>query len=302
MKRKALGKGLRSLIREQPPPLAKPPASRTSQGLQQIDLDRISPNPDQPREEFDPVKLEELAASLSTQGVLQPVVVRPRADGGFELIAGERRWRAAQLAGLMKIPAVVRKVTDEQRLELALIENLQRADLNPLEAARAFQALIDDLKLTQEEVAQRVGKKRATIANILRLLNLPREIQEKIRSGELSLGHAKALASLTDSKAQIDVATRVVRQALSVRQAEALVAGLIKGSTQTPVAAAERDPNVQAAEEQLQSAVGTRVRITQNKSGGGKIELHFFSHEEMERVFQLVLSASAAKAKTNVPT
>ena len=191
-KRRALGKGLRSLIRERPPqPAPKPPvAARPGQGLEQIDLDRISPNPEQPRQQFDQANLEQLAASLRRDGLLQPVIVRPRVDGGFELIAGERRWRAAQLAGLMKIPALIRKVGDEQMLELALIENLQRDDLNPLEAAHAFQSLIDDLGLTQEEVAGRVGKKRATISNILRLLHLPREIQEKIESGELTLGHA----------------------------------------------------------------------------------------------------------------
>ena len=296
-KRRALGKGLRSLIRERPPqPAPKPPvAARPGQGLEQIDLDRISPNPEQPRQQFDQANLEQLAASLRRDGLLQPVVVRPRADGGFELIAGERRWRAAQLAGLMKIPALIRKVGDEQMLELALIENLQRDDLNPLEAAHAFHSLIDDLGLTQEEVAGRVGKKRATISNTLRLLHLPREIQEKIESGELTLGHAKALASLTDSKAQIELATRLVRETLSVRQTEAIVAGMVKGTTKKAPKPEERDPNIQAAEEQLQSAIGTRVRITQGKSGAGKIELHFFSHQEMERVFQLILAVSTAK-------
>ena len=201
----------------------------------------------------------------------------------------------------MKIPALIRKVGDEQMLELALIENLQRDDLNPLEAAHAFHSLIDDLGLTQEEVAGRVGKKRATISNILRLLHLPREIQEKIESGELTLGHAKALASLTDPKAQIELATRLVRETLSVRQTEAIVAGMVKGTTKKAPKPEERDPNIQAAEEQLQSAIGTRVRITQGKSGAGKIELHFFGHEEMERVFQLILAASA-KRPTDVPT
>jgi len=231
---------------------------------------------------------------LKQQGVLQPVVVRPRpGDGGFELIAGERRWRAAQIAGLLKIPALVRDVEDERLLELALIENIQREELNPIEAASAFQALIDDLGLSQQEVADRVGKQRATIANSLRLLNLPPAIQEQIQTGQLSSGHAKALASLSSRKEQIDIANSIIKRGHSVRQVEAMVARLrkVEPGLTAPSKGKEQDPNVAAAAETLQSALGTKVKIHQSKKGG-RIELHFYSTEELERVYQLILEAT----------
>ena len=300
MKRKALGKGLRSLIPTTPPtvrPAREAQPEPLAAGLPQIDVDRIQPNRDQPREHFEPTALEELAASLKAQGLLQPVIVRPTHGGRYELIAGERRWRAAQIAGLLKIPAVIRDVSDDKLLELALIENLQREELNALEEARAYQTLIDDLDLTQQDVADRVGKQRATIANALRLLNLPQAVQELIRAGQLSAGHAKALAALANTKAQVELAQRVAREGLSVRVVETLVrrAGQPAATVRAPEP--ERDPNVAAAEDTLQRAVGTKVRILQGKSGAGRLELHFFSGEELDRVYQLILRAAKRRSE-----
>jgi len=257
----------------------------------QIDIDRIAPNPKQPRTQFDEEPLRELARSLKSQGVLQPVVVRPRPDGGFELVAGERRWRAAQLAGLLKLPAVVKDVADDKLLELALIENIQRADLNPLEMAVAYQSLIDDLDLSQQEVADRVGKQRATVTNALRLLNLPRAVQDLIRSGQLSGGHAKALAALTDSNLQIEMAQAFVNDDVSVRQAEALVARAVKRPPSRRKTPAERDPNVVAAEDALQLALGTKARIVPSGKGG-RLEIHYFSDEELTRIYDLIIDAT----------
>jgi ParB family chromosome partitioning protein len=297
MKRKALGKGLSSLIPDKPPPGAikarQQEAETTPEtGLLQIDLDQIRPNKGQPREQFDPVQLEELAQSVQAQGVLQPVIVRLNPEGGYDLVAGERRWRAAQIAGLMKIPAVVKEVADDRMLEIALIENLQREELNPIEEANAYQSLIDDLRLTQQEIADRVGKQRATIANALRLLNLPAEVQGLIKTAQISAGHAKALAALTVASEQIELARQIAKLGLSVRQAEALAGRIVRRSSRSlPKKQPVRDPNVVAAEETLQSAIGTRVRIVQGKKGG-RLEIHFFSDEELERVYQLVLNAA----------
>ncbi len=262
-----------------------------SRELHQIDIDKIRPNAAQPRQEFDQEPLEELARSLKRQGVLQPVVVRDAGNGVYELIAGERRWRAAQIAGLMKMPAIVREIRDDQMLEYALIENIQREELNPIEAAEAFRTLIDDLDLTQQEVAQRVGKQRSSVANMLRLLTLPKVVQDLIRAGTISLGHAKVLASLPSPKLQAEIAGRIAKEALSVRQVEDLVKRLTDPPTQTKARPKAVDPNITAATEELQRAIGTKVNIVQGKKGG-RIELHFFSDEEMQRVYQIVLDAA----------
>jgi ParB family chromosome partitioning protein len=297
MKRKALGKGLGTNLRKgmgldsllpkppQPSPQETPAGSLES--LRQVDIDQIHPNPRQPRKAFREPGLTELAQSLKSDGVIQPIVVRPRADGHFELIAGERRWRAAQIAGLLKLPVLVRSVTDNKVIELALIENLQREQLNPIEEAAAYQMLIDDAGLTQQEIADRVGKQRATVANALRLLNLPFEVQSRIQTGEVSMGHAKALASLANTATQIEVADRVARDQLSVRQVEAIVAQALKGRTarasSEPAAA---DPNRDAAEQTLQSTLGTMVKIIQNKKGKGRLEIHFHDDQELQRLYE----------------
>jgi len=219
------------------------------------------------------------------------VIVRPAGNGSYELVAGERRWRAAQIAGLLKIPAVVREVADDHLLEVALLENLQREGLNPIETAFAFRTLIDDLGLTQQDVADRVGKDRATVANLLRLLNLPTAVQDLVKSGQISLGHAKALASLGSPPEQVRLAERTVSEALSVRQLEALVRRAAGEPAASERSTPSRDPNVAAAEQRLQQAMGTKVSIVLGKRGG-RLELHFYSHDELERLFQLLMKAS----------
>ena len=213
------------------------------------------------------------------------------------MIAGERRWRAAQAAGLLKIPVMIKEVDDDRLLELALIENVQREQLNPIEEANAYQTLINDLGLTQQQVAERVGKQRTTVTNFLRLLNLEPEVQRQVAEGLLSAGHAKALAGVTNKELQIDLAERTVHEGLTVRQLEALASR--KGGRSTGQAARkepERDPNIVSAEERLQSAMGTKVRIVQAKGGRGRLELHFFSAEELERIYELVLKATRTDA------
>ncbi len=294
-----MGRGLRSLIPEAPPrTLPEQPASAPAvaslgrASCPQIDIDQIVPNHKQPRERFDEEALDALANSLKTKGVLQPILVRPLADGQYGLIAGERRWRAAQRAGLLKIPAVVKEVPDDRILEFALIENLQREELNPIEEARAYRTLVDDLGLTQQQIADRVGKQRATIANTMRLLSLPEPVRQLVRSGQLSTGHARALLGIEMATEQTELAERTVREGLSVREVEAQVARIqrVRILEGRPVqAATRRDPNVTAAEEALQRAIGTKVRIFQGKKGAGRLEIHFYGAEEMERVYQMLL-------------
>ena len=287
MKRKALGKGLSSLIPSTPIPRpeAHPPSEL------RIEVSRIRPNPRQPRQTFDDASLEELARSIKSTGLLQPIVVRPLDAGRFELIAGERRWRAAQKAGIHQIPAVVRNVPDERLLELALIENLQREELNPIEEAEAYRILVDDLGLTQNELADRVGKQRATVANALRLLGLPQRVQDMVRTRQITMGHARALLALEDVAAIVALAQRLVADGLSVREVEARA----KPAAKISGPAAERrpkpvDPNVAAAEQALQRALATRVRIAGTPKAG-RVEIHYHSEDELDRVYKLLIEA-----------
>ena len=280
--RKALGRGLSALLGT--------PDPETDQ-LREIDIDRILPNSHQPRKNFDETALEELADSIREHGVVQPIVVRPLEDGFFQLIAGERRWRAAQRAGLSRLPAVIREAGEHAALELALIENLQREDLNPMEEAQAYERLIADFGLTQEEVARRVGKNRATIANMLRLLRLPAEVQQWLRENRLSTGHAKALLSLSDLDAILDSARKIIQGNYSVRQAEVLVSRYSQnpsGSNDSSGGHEVVDPNVKAAIHALEQALGTKVTI-QESGGKGRIEIHFYSFEEMNRLYEGLL-------------
>ncbi len=257
-----------------------------------MDIDLIRPNRAQPRRKFDPVALEELANSLINKGVIQPVTVRKAEGGRYELIAGERRWRAAQQAGLHKIPAVIRQVPDEELLEVALIENLQREELNPMEEAEAYRTLMDEGNLTQQEVADRVGKRRATIANTLRLLSLCKAVQEKVKAGVLDMGHARALVPLSDPRRQLELAKEIEKKGLSVRQVETRVARLTRDQGMTRVRGRRTgDPNVEAAAEALQSALGTRIRIVQGRKGG-RMELYYHSDEELERLYGLIFQAA----------
>jgi ParB family chromosome partitioning protein len=282
--RKALGRGLNALLGT--PDLE--PAS-----LREIDIDRILPNSHQPRKSFDDDALNQLADSIREQGVIQPIVVRALDEGFFQLIAGERRWRAAQRAGLTRIPAVVREAQERSALELALIENLQREDLNPMEEAEAYDRLITDFAMTQEEVARRVGKNRTTVANMLRLLRLPPEVQQWLRENKLTTGHAKALLSLSDLNAILDSAKKMIQGGYSVRQAELLVSRRVNPDDATVSSGTERavlDPNVRAAVHALEQSLGTKVTVHE-REGKGRIEIHFFSLEEMNRLYEGLLRA-----------
>ncbi len=259
--------------------------------LREIDIDRILPNTQQPRKHFNDDALNELADSIRAHGVIQPVVVQPLPDNFYQLIAGERRWRAAQRAGLHRLPAVIRESPADSSLEIALIENLQREDLNPIEEAQAYEKLIVEFGLTQEDVAKRVGKSRVTIANMLRLLRLPPEVQQWLSEDKITTGHAKALLSLSDLGAILDAAKKIIQGNYSVRQAEMLVSRFGKTGGKDDAATPEHvDPNVKAAIHALEQAVGTKVTI-QESGGKGKIELHFFSLEEMHRLYDGLIRA-----------
>jgi ParB family chromosome partitioning protein len=231
--------------------------------------------------------------------VLQPVVVRPLPGERFELVAGERRWRAAQVAGLLKIPALVKDVPEERVLEFALVENLQREELNPIEEAQAYDALARDYRLTQQEIADRTGRNRATVANTMRLLGLPGPVQERVKSGSLSMGHARALLSLPQAVEQVELAERIVRDGLSVRETERVVNRLLQPASPAPAArpSLTRDPNVVAAEEELQRELGAKIRIFVGRQGAGRIEIRCFSEEELDRVYELLLEAARRRPR-----
>ena len=256
-----------------------------------VDVDRIVPNRFQPRNTFR--DLEGLAASIRENGVIQPVIVTEE-EGSFHLVAGERRWRAAQMAGIPRIPAILRTVSDDRKLEMALVENIQRQELNPLEEAKAYELLLTDLQLTQEEVAKRVGKDRSTIANQLRLLKLPKKIQDMISDGLIDGGHARALLSLNDEKQQIEAAEKVVNGLLTVRETEELVRSRTKPGLHSPTSPpAPRDPNVIAAEERLTKSLGSRVRLVSGKKKGtGRIEIDYYSEDDLDRLFSLLVARS----------
>ena len=274
-KRPALGRGLSALI-----PDAAPPGA--GERALDVDSDLLRPNKFQPRTNIDDSKIEELARSIRSNGIIQPIVVR-KVDGGYEIVAGERRWRASQRAGLLKVPVVVRDIPEDRLLASALIENIQREDLNPIEEAHAYRRLADEYQLTQEQIADAVGKDRSSIANFLRLLRLPQEVRANLGSGALSMGHARALLGLPDETSQLRVARDVVAKNLSVRETEALV----KKATQpaAPKEPAQKDVHTRAAEEKLRFVLGTRVRI-ERKRKGGSIEIDFESEDELQRLFE----------------
>ena len=282
-KRPALGRGLSALIpaAAPPPPLA-PPRSPTQGRPAELDIDLLTPNPRQPRLQTEETALEELAQSIRSHGVIQPILVRRVGDRN-EIVAGERRWRAAQRAGLLKVPVVYRDVPDEQLLEIALIENIQREDLNPIEEAQAYRRLVDEFQMSQESIATAVGKDRATISNYMRLLKLPAEVRNDLASGALSMGHARALVTMPDEGAQRRVAREVVSRGLSVRETEAMAKRELNPAI--PPLPKRVDPNTRAAENQLKVALGTRVRIVR-KGQGGRIEVDFNNEEELQRLYE----------------
>jgi ParB family transcriptional regulator, chromosome partitioning protein len=282
--RQALGRGLDSLIPAQADLETAPGAPR-----HELPIDVITPNPFQPRKDFPPLELEELAASIREKGIVQPVIVRPRPDGSFELVAGERRLRAAKLAGLAQIPVIVRDVDDAESLELALIENVQREDLNPVEEARAYQQLITQFQLSQEEMSQKVGKDRSSVANTLRLLKLPAEVLERVANGRLSEGHARAILSLENEEAMLRLALKIERDTLSVREAERLAQGFKPKTRKARLAKGEiKDPHAKHLEEELRRKLGTHVRVVQKTAQKGKVEIEYYSLEDLDRIVSLL--------------
>jgi ParB family transcriptional regulator, chromosome partitioning protein len=299
MTRNALGRGLGALIREPEPQIPQPqtvaavgaiaPPSREtmSAGPQQIDIDLIDPSPYQPRTRFREEALEELARSIKASGIIQPLVVRPIA-GRFQLIAGERRWRAAQRAGLTKVSAIVRQVSDELALEMTLVENIQREDLNAIETARAFDRLMDEFQLTQEAVAERTGKDRATVANAVRLLKLEPTIQEWIEEGKLSAGHGRALLAVADAQLRMRYAHRAARGGLTVRQIERLAARRVRGAT--PVISMPKDANIRAALDELQRHLGTKVLLREKtKVRPGQLVLEYYEEAQLMGLYDRLM-------------
>jgi len=280
MQKQALGKGLGALI---PDLSALDDKEKKALGINEIEIDKIVPNEYQPRKVFNDEKMKELAASIKEQGVIQPVIVH-RTGSGYQLIAGERRWRASRVAGLKTIPALVKEATKREFLEMALIENIQREDLNPLEAAEAYKRLQDEFKLTQEDLAKRVGKERSTVTNFLRLLGLPKEIKQELATGALSMGHAKAVLSLERVRDQMQAAVMIVKKGLSVREAEALAARLKNPPKEKK---ARLSHELKSVEEKLKKALGTKVSITA-KSKGGRIVIEYYSAEELDRIIDKI--------------
>lgn len=277
MNKHGLGRGLDALI---------PTEQEGRETIQEINIDEIVVNDKQPRKDFDEEKLEELAASMEQHGVLQPVILR-KVGRGYELVAGERRWRAAAKAGIKKIPAVVKELSDGDVIEIALIENLQREDLNPIEEASAYRRLMDEFGLTQEELAKRVGKSRSQIANTLRLLNLEEEILKFILEGKLTAGHARALLSIEDKKLRYELAKKICADGLSVRQAELLAQNLLQKKKKKSSRQAAISPIMSDIAEKMQQSLGTKVRIKGSEKRG-KIEIEFYSSEELERILEVI--------------
>lgn len=285
MNRKALGRGLGALLSSD---------STLDLGAEpsEVDLESIVPGPMQPRTHFDEASLESLADSIRTHGIVQPLLVRRR-DGGYELIAGERRWRAAKLAGITRVPVVVKEVADDNLLEIALIENIQRENLNPIEEAQAYKKLLETVGLTQESLASRVGRDRSYITNYLRLLRLPDDVQQLVKERRLSTGHARTLLALDHVDLQRRLARQIIDGGLSVRATEQLVQ---KASEKKPArrsAPQAVDPNIKAAETKLRRALGTQVKILQASDGRGKIEISFFNTQDLDRLYNLVMPQTA---------
>ena len=283
MTRKALGRGLSALLRE---------VETASAGLEQVPVDLIDPNPFQPRSAFPEETLRELAESIRSSGVLQPILVR-RVDGKFQLIAGERRLRAARMAGLQAVPAVIRDLGDRETLELAVTENVMREDLNPIEVAHAYDSLQERFQLSHEEIAARIGINRSTVSNTLRLLGLPEQIQNMVANGDVSAGHARALLGLQSADRQNELAQLIAKRGLSVRQVESIVASA-QSAPEAQKVARKVDPNTRAAALEMERSLGTRVRIIGSENRG-KIEISYFSGDDLQRLYELL-------TRRNTPT
>lgn len=293
-KKRGLGRGLSALLPTQPPPPAERPAAteRADTGRGRplaAEIEDVYPGPEQPRRRFDDTELDELAASVRVHGIIMPLVVRPRPAGGYFLIAGERRWRAAQRAGLRQVPIIVQDVSSQSAFERALVENLQRADLRPIEEAAAFQRLAEEFQLTQEQIAERVGKDRSTIANSMRLLKLPPAVREMVEERTLSMGHARALLGLP-SDAEIETCARkVMQKGLSVRATEALVKQALRGPAPEPARAAPKPAAVRDLEERLTKALGGPVTIAQEGTTKGQISIRYLSLDHLDQILDKLL-------------
>jgi len=302
--RKALGKGLSALLPARgasaaaaPPTMPRPSTIETRElpehfeAFESIPLNQIVPGSEQPRSNFDPQKLNELAESIRNNGLIQPITVSQDGSGKYRIIAGERRWRAAQIAGLATIPALIRTADQHERLELALIENLQREDLNPIEVATAFQRLLEEHKLTHEQIAQRTGKDRSTVTNFLRLLKCAPFVRSALIEGTISMGHARALLNLPTDAMQDSACKSVIEKQFSVRHTETFVKWIMapEGSPAIkPQAETVEDPNERAALEELEAALGTKVRLKRKPNGSGRLEVEFYSADDLDRIYSVI--------------
>jgi ParB family chromosome partitioning protein len=271
--RRGLGRGLEALI-------------PTAPGITEVEANSIVPNPRQPRRALDPDALQELATSIKEQGLVQPLVVTG-IEGGYQLLIGERRWRAAKLAGLEMVPVVIREATPQQMLELALVENLQREDLNPLETATAYEQLVEEFGMTQQQVADKVGKNRVTVTNTLRLLKLPDEVKDALLAEEISEGHARAMLRLRSEKAQKQVLEAIMKRGLSVRQTEELVRRIVE-EPEPKSEAFQKSPELRALEDRFRQALGTKVSLSRGRKGG-KLVIYFYSEEELQGIYDLIV-------------
>jgi ParB family chromosome partitioning protein len=295
-RRKALGKGLHSLLPTRPATTTSPQSEPTQAGsvldgdVQRLPIEQVTPNPNQPRRDFDAAALLELTQSIERDGIIQPIIVRKTGQREYQIIAGERRWRAAKAAGLAQVPVIVRTADDQQVLELAIVENIQREDLNPIELATAFQRMATELGLSHDQIGQKTGKERTTITNSVRLLQLPAELQAMIAAKQLSSGHARALLKFNDEQTQWEIARRCVAEGWSVRQIEEFtrpkdVAVKAKSAKQE----GPTDPNVKFALTELERVLGTKVRIIESRGGKGRIEIEYYSPDDLSRIYDLVV-------------
>lgn len=287
-RRKALGKGLSALLPNKPSAPTTPAVPHPAGAVVELPIDRIEPNPIQPRTVFQPERLAELAQSIRANGIIQPLIVRREGDK-YELIAGERRWRAARMAALDSVPVVVQNLADERLLEISLIENIQREDLNPIEVAQAFERMRQELNLSHEEIGRRTGKERTTVSNMLRLLRLPQPVQILLAERRLSMGHARALLGLPTEQAQLELAEKAAAQGLSVRQVERLVQKTTEPREPKTAQEQPQDPNVRAAAEELEHTLGTRVRIKESSANRGQVEIEYYSQEDLHRIYQIIV-------------
>ncbi len=290
-KGRGLGKGLEALFNDvEISAHSSEHAAENQEGIQFLDINDIKPNSGQPRKNFPEDKIEELARSIETHGIIQPIMVRPAGEG-YEIVAGERRWRAARKASLKQVPCIIRELSEEQNMLVAIIENMQREDLNPIEEADALNQMITKFGMTQEEVSKSVGKSRPYITNALRLLRLPAEVQNLVMQGELTNGHARAIAGIKEEKQQLSLANRIIRDELSVRETEALANKANEGTGNKPVKAKTRQKNreITDMEEELKTALGTKVAISHG-ARRGRIEIEYYSRDELERLLELLLT------------